>query len=584
MAAAELAPTPVTRAQVARASAARRDALETERRGVGAWLTTVDHKKIGAMTVATSLVGLTLSALASLLLRLQLSLPDAPPLPASAYNVLLTLHSGLGVYLFALPVGLGFGTYVVPLMLGVSRTAHPRLGALGFWMLAASGLTMLASLLAGGAEANWTAYPPLSTQALQTLGQSVWIVGVLTFALALFLTSLNLLLTAHAGRPRPVPARFEPAFVTAVGVAAGVLLVPTLALAVAMLLLLADRHLGTRLFNPAEGGNALLYQPIFWLFGRPALSLMLLPVLGIVSEIVQVFSRKPLFSRLALQWAYWGLAIVGFVEWARDAFTSGAPSGPQVFLAPVSALAIVPLGLALFSWIATLWGGHLAFRTPLLFAVGAMVMLAVGAFSGLYMAVWPLYQSLRGSYWEVARLHVLVFGSVLFAAFAATYYWFPKMRGRLLDEGLGRWHFWLTLVGALLAFVPLYLLGLLGMQRSLANYPVETGFLPLNVISTLGSSLMGFGLLLFVWNVLGSWNRGRRAGSDPWLGNSLEWLTSSPPPTYNTLDVPSVRSDRPLRDLRLEHVEASDLAHSPATDVNSAPDPRETTVIAPPPP
>lgn len=581
MASAELAPTPLARAQVARARAARRDALETERRGVGAWLTTVDHKKIGAMTVATSLLGLALSALASLVLRLQVSLPGAPPLPASVYNVLLTLHSSLGVYLFALPVGLGFGTYVVPLMLGATRTAHPRLGALGYWMLVAAGLMVLASLFAGGAEANWTAYPPLSTQALQALGQSVWIVGVLTFALAIFLTAANLLLTVRVGRSRHVPGRYEPAFVTAIGVAAGVLLVPALALAAAMLLLLADRHLGTRLFNPAEGGDALLYQPLFWLFGRPALSLMLLPVLGIVSEIVQVFSRKPLFSRLALHWAFWGLGIVGFVEWARDAFTSGVPSGLQVFLAPVSALVIVPVGLALFSWIATLWGGHLAFRTPLLFAVGAMAMLALGAFSGLYMAVWPVYQALRGSYFEIARLHVLVFGSVLFGAFAAFYYWFPKMRGRLLDEGLGRWHFWLTLAGALLAFVPLYLLGLIGMQRSLATYPVETGFLPLNVISTLGSSLIGFGLLLFVWNVLGSWNRGRRAGSDPWLGNSLEWLTPSPPPTYNTLDIPTVRSDRPLRDLRLERVESTQLAQPPVEGASGAPVSRETTVIAP---
>jgi cytochrome c oxidase subunit I len=533
--------------------------LSIERRGIGAWLTTTDHKKIGLLYMIWTFIFFSLGGLAALLVRTQLALPEAPPFDPELYNQIFTMHATVMIFLFIIPFGVGgLGNYFVPLMIGARDVAFPKINALSFWMIVPAGLLILSGFFfpdpsqtypTGFAEAGWTSYPPLSVRG--PFGQSLWLVGIIILGSSSILGGMNFLVTILNMRTPGMTMHRLPLFVWSMLVTSFVQLIATPALAAALLMVLADRHLGTHFFDPAGGGDVLGYQHGFWFYSHPAVYIMILPYFGIISEVLQVFSRKPIFGYKAVAYSTAAIGFLGFLVWAHHMFTVGLPVISQSFFMLMTMLIAIPTGIKIFNWAATLWGGHLQFKTPLLFALGFLTMFVIGGLSGVYSAVVPVDYELHDTYFIVAHIHYVLFGGSVFALFSGVYYWFPKVTGRLYSESLGAWHFWLTMVGFNLTFFPMHILGLMGMQRRIATYPVETGFLPWNLVETAGAFLLGFSMLIFLWNVIASWASGAEAGNDPWLGNTLEWLTTSPPPIYNFASLPRIRSERPLRDLRL---------------------------------
>src|SRR5215471_8552913 len=540
-------------------SSAERTLIGLERRGIGAWLTTPDHKKIGLMYMVASFIFFLLGGLAALLVRLQLALPEAPPFKAEDYNQLFTIHASVMIFLFVIPFGIGgLGNYFVPLMIGARDMAFPKLNALSFWLVPPAGLLILSGFFfpdptgkfpTGAADAGWTSYPPLSVHG--PFGQSLWLVGVFILGASSILGSINFLVTILNMRTPGMTMHRIPLFVWAMLTTSFIQLIATPALAAVLLMVLADRHLGTHFFDPAGGGDVLGYQHGFWFYSHPAVYIMILPYFGVISEVLQVFSRKPIFGYKAVAYSTAAIGVLGFLVWAHHMFTVGLPVISQSFFMLMTMLIAIPTGIKIFNWAGTLWGGHLQFKAPLLFSLGFLTMFVIGGLNGVYGAVVPVDYELHDTYFVVAHIHYVLFGGSVFAVFAGSYYWFPKISGRLYSESLGSWHFWLLLVGFNLTFFPMHILGLMGMARRIAVYPIETGFLPLNVVETAGAFLLGLSVLIFVWNMLVSWRRGVLAGNDPWLGNTLEWLTTSPPPVYNFASLPRIRSERPLRDLRM---------------------------------
>jgi cytochrome c oxidase subunit 1 len=521
------------------------------RRGLGEWLTTPDHKKIGIMYMVSTFIFFLLGGLAALLVRLQLALPEAPPFNGELYNQIFTIHASVMIFLFIIPFGIGgFGNYLVPLMIGARDMAFPKINALSFWMIPPAALMILSGFFTpgGAADSGWTAYPPLSVRA--PFGQSLWLVGVIILGSSSILGSMNFLVTILNMRTPGMTMHRIPLFVWAILTTSFIQLVATPALAAALLMVLADRHLGTHFFDPAGGGDVIGYQHGFWFYSHPAVYIMILPYFGLISETLQVFSRKPIFGYKAVAYSTAAIGVLGFLVWAHHMFTVGLPIISQSFFMLMTMLIAIPTGIKIFNWAGTLWGGHLQFKAPLLFTLGFLTMFVIGGISGVYSAVVPVDYQLHDTYFVVAHLHYVLFGGSVFAIFAGIYYWFPKVSGRLYSESLGKWHFWLMTIGFNMTFFPMHILGVQGMQRRIASYPIETGFLSVNIFETVGAFLLGFSMLIFAWNAIASWTRGAPAGNDPWLGNTLEWLTTSPPPPYNFASLPRIRSERPLRDLR----------------------------------
>jgi cytochrome c oxidase subunit I len=529
-----------------------------ERRGIGDWLTTPDHKKIGIMYLVSTLVFFLLGGIAALLVRTQLALPQGLPgaegrtlMDGALYNQMFTIHASVMIFLFIIPFGIGgLGNYLVPLMIGARDMAFPKINALSFWMIPPAGVMILSGFFVGGAaDAGWTSYPPLSTRG--PYGQSLWLVGVFVLGMSSILGSMNFLVTILNMRAPGMTMHRLPLFVWAILTTSFIQLVATPALAAVLLMVLADRHFGTHFFDPAAGADVVAYQHGFWFYSHPAVYIMILPYFGMISEVLQVFSRKPIFGYKAVAYSTAAIGFFGFLVWAHHMFTVGLPVIGQSFFMLMTMAIAIPTGIKIFNWAATMWGGHLIFKAPLLWAVGFLTMFVIGGISGVYSAVVPVDYQLHDTYFVVAHIHYVLFGGSVFGAFAGFYYWFPKITGRLYSESLASWHFWLGLIGYNMTFFPMHILGVQGMQRRISTYPVETGFLTWNVIETLGAYLLGFSILIFFWNVWVSWGRGARAGADPWLGNTLEWATSSPPPVYNFATLPRIRSERPVRDMRL---------------------------------
>ncbi len=521
-----------------------------ERSWVLDWLTTVDHKKIGIMYIVNSFLFFFAAGMLALVIRSELAVPGLQFLDEATYNQAFTMHGTIMIFLFIVPVLAGFANYIVPLQIGAPDMAFPRINALSFWLLPVGGLLILSGYLFGGAAAEgWTGYSPL-TQAKYSPGPGtdLWIIGLVLVGTASILGAVNFIATIFKMRAPGMTLFRMPIFVWTVLVTATMILLATPVLAAGLIALFIDRNYGGSFFDPATGGNPILWQHIFWFFGHPEVYIVILPAMGVVSEILPVFSRKPLFGYRAFVYATIGIGLLSFSVWAHHMFTTGVVFLP--FFSFMTALIAVPTGVKMFNWLATMWRGSLSLTTPMLFAIGFIATFLIGGISGVMLSAAPVDFHLQDTYFVVAHLHYVFFGGSVFGVFAATYFWFPKMTGRRLNERLGKVHFWLHFIGFNLAFFPMHSLGILGMPRRIADYSPDAGWTFLNSLETVGAFIIAISIFPLLINVVATFINGERVGDDPWEANTLEWATSSPPPPHNFDKLPPIRSERPVFDLR----------------------------------
>src|SRR5271168_1842808 len=534
---------------------------EREAQGWTSWITTTDHKRIGIMYMVTTFVFFCLGGIEALLMRIQLAEPSNTLLSGERYNELLTLHGTTMIFLFVVPVMAGFGNYFVPLMIGARDMAFPRLNALSFWLLLAGGIVFYATLFWHPPEAGWTSYPPLSSALYSPSGgQDAWIYLIHLTGLSSILGAVNFYATIANMRARGMSWGRLPLFIWAILTYSILIIFAMPVIAAAVTMLLTDRHFGTHFFDPAEGGSPLLWQNLFWFFGHPEVYIMVLPGFGLVSEILPVFARKPIFGYKAIAASTVAIAFLGFLTWAHHMLTAPIPEVILVFVMLSSFLIAVPTGVKMLNWIATLWNGAIEFKPPLLFCAGFIALFLIGGISGVFLAVFPVDWQLNETYFVVAHLHFVLVGGAVFPIFAAIYYWFPKITGRMLGEGLGKLSFGLMFVGVVVTFLIQHVIGLEGMPRRVYEYP-DVGHLALyNLISTVGAFILASGVLVTIINVTRSLKVGVVAGPYPWRANTLEWFTTSPPPENNFDVIPLVRSVEPMKDIRREIERRSGVA------------------------
>ena len=527
-------------------------------RGMLAWVSSVDHKQIGIMYLVASLIFFIVGGVEALAIRVQLAKPVNHFLSAQAYDEIFTMHGTTMIFLVVVPVLIGLATYFVPLMIGARDVVFPRLNALSFWVFAFGGLLLYFSFMAGGAPAvGWFSYAPLSEQPYSpSVGPDYWALGLLVVGVGTIAGGINLIVTILKLRAPGMTLTRVPLFVWMVLVNSLLIVLAIPALNAALVMLLADRLLHARFFVTAQGGSAVMWQNYFWIFGHPEVYIMVLPAFGMISEVVPVFSRKKIFGYEYLAASTVAIGFLSFTVWIHHMFTTGLGFPVYYVFAIGSMLIAIPTGVKIFNWIATMWGGSLRFTTSMLFAIGFIIQFTIGGLSGVAFAAIPIDWQLTDTYFVVAHFHYVLFGGTVFAVLAGIYYWFPKMSGRMLGEKLGRWHFWLTVIGFNLTFFVQHLLGLAGMPRRVFTYPQLPYLGGLNLVSTIGAFILAFSVLLFIVNIVDSALRGEPAGNNPWDAWTLEWATTSPPPPHNFDALPPIHGRRPLWDLA--HPDAPD--------------------------
>jgi cytochrome c oxidase subunit 1 len=539
------------------------------RRGAGAhrpllavlheWVVTVDHKRLGVMYVVSGLVFLVVAGLEASAIRLQLAWSGLHIVPPGTFNQLFTMHGTTMVFLVGIPIVFGFGNYLVPLMIGARDLAFPRLNAFGFWIFLFGGLLLHFSFLGGeglygGGAApaiGWFAYAPLTERAF-TPGNATdyWNLALLVAGVGTVATAVNMITTILTMRGPGMTLGRMPVFVWEIATISWLTLIILPPLTAAQIMLLLDRFLGAHFFDTQAGASAVMWQHFFWFFGHPEVYILMLPGFGFASEIIPVFSRKVLFGYATLVAASAGIGLVGMSTWAHHMFVVGMGSTLNAAFAASTMLVAVPTGVKIFNWLGTMYGGKIRFGTPMLFCCAFLFQFLCAGLTGIMLAVAPFNWQLTDSYFVVAHFHFVLIGALVFTIFAAIYYWFPKVTGRMLSERLGRWHFWLFVIGFNITFLTMHVPGMLGMPRRIYTYPADRGWEIWNLVVTLGLPLQMVGILIFVINIVISLRRGAPAGDDPWDAWTLEWATTSPPPAYNFDVVPVVSSRRPLWDLK----------------------------------
>jgi len=523
------------------------------------WIVTVDHKRLGIMYISLALVFLVVGGIEATLIRVQLAVPDAHFISPEVFNTLFTMHGTTMVFLMGMPILAGFANYLVPLQIGARDLAFPRLNSFAFWITCFGGLLLYSSYITaqalyGGAPApdfGWFGYAPL-TEPTYSRGNAAdyWIIGLIIVGFGSIAGAVNVGTTILTMRTKGMTLGRMPLFTWITLVTQGMILIVVSPLTAVLILLFLDRALGAHFFDTQAGGSAVLWRHFFWWFGHPEVYVLMLPGFGFVSEIIPVFSRKVIFGYPVMVAATVAIGFISMSVWAHHMFAVGMSPAANTFFAVSTGLVGIPTGIKLFNWIGTMWGGRIRMTTAMLFCIAFLLQFLCAGITGVMLAIVPFDWQLTETYFVVAHFHFVLIGGLIFTVFAAFYYWFPKATGRMLDERLGKWHFWLFLIGFNLTFIPQHFAGMLGMPRRIYTFLPERGLELWNLVSSVGVPFQLAGVAFLLWNMIRSFRRGAVAGSDPWDAWTLEWATSSPPAEYNFAELPVVHSRRPLWDLK----------------------------------
>jgi cytochrome c oxidase subunit I len=523
------------------------------------WVTTVDHKRLGILYIVYALFFLVIGGIEATIIRIQLIRPNNDFVSPQVFNRMFTMHGTTMIFFVAMPILFGFANYLVPLMIGARDMAFPRLNAFSFWLTALGGLLLYFSFVGGNGlygagnapDVGWWAYAPLATKAFSPGPSSdYWTIGLLVSGFGSIGTAINIVATILCLRCPGMTLNRMPLLVWLNLVMSGMVLITITPLSAAQIMLLIDRYLGAHFFDTQAGGSATIWMHFFWIFGHPEVYVLIIPCFAFMSEIIPVFSRKPIFGYPVMVGATVCIAFVSLSVWAHHMFTIGMNSYANSFFVITTMAVGVPTGIKIFNWLGTMWGGSIQFKTPMLFSIGFLFQFLIAGLTGIMMSAAPFDWQLSLSYFVVAHFHYVIVGGILFALFAAFYYWHPKMTGRMLSERLGKLHFWLFLLGFHATFDVMHFAGILGMPRRIYTYEPRPGWGTLNWIVTIGAFIQALAILVFVANLVFSYFKGPKAGNDPWDAWTLEWSVSSPPPDYNFASIPVVASRRPLWDLK----------------------------------